>query len=145
MLVQLLPDQVAKYWEQIKYAVHMSFPPTVEKEEVDMNKVLENLLGGNLVAWASVDRETKKIVAIVTTTFLEDVCSGTRNLLIYSLFGIADRIGKKNWTDGYETLMKYAKSKGCKKIVAFTRVDVIKKLAVHYGGEADNTLIAINV
>jgi hypothetical protein len=144
MLVQLLPDQVAKYWEQVKFAVQSSFPPTTVAEDVNLNKVLESLLSGSLVAWVSVDKESRKIVAIVTTTIMEDACSSTRNLLIYSLFGVSN-IGKENWTDGYETLMKYAKSKGCRHLVGFTRVELIKKLAKFYGGDVENTLISIDV
>jgi hypothetical protein len=144
MLVQLLPDQVAKYWEQIKFAVQSSFPPTATATDLNMNKVLTALLAGSLVAWASVDKESKKIVAIVTTTIMDDACSDSKNLLIYSLFGLSN-IGKDNWTDGYETLMKYAKGKGCNKLVAFTKVDLIKKLAKYYGGDTENTLISIDV
>ena len=144
MLVQLLPDQVAKYWEQIKFAVQSSFPPTTTAAEINLNKVLQSLLVGNLVAWASIDKESKKIVAIVTTTIMEDACADSRNLLIYSLFGLSD-VGKQNWVDGYTTLMEYAKAKGCSKLVGFTKVEVIKKLAKHFGGDIENTLISIDV
>lgn len=142
MLVRLMPEQTAKYWEQIKFAVENSVPPTV-RGTMNMNKVLYSLESGRMVAWASVDEG--KIVAIVTTTIMEDSCTDTKNLLIYSVYGIAEQIGKKNWTDGYETLMKYAKAQGCAQLVAFSRVEAIKRIAKHFGADIENTLIAIQV
>ena len=142
MLVRLMPEQTAKFWEQIKYAIENSMPPIV-RGTMNMNKVLYSLESGRMVAWASVDNG--KIVAIVTTTIMEDTCTDMKNLLIYSVYGIADQIGKKNWTDGYETLMKYAKAQGCMQMVAFSRVEAIKRIAKHFGADVDNTLIAIQV
>lgn len=144
MLIQLLPDQVSRYWEQIRYSIGMALPPTIPLN-IDMNRVLESLLSGDLVAWVSVDDRTKNIVAIVTTTITIDIPSNSKNLLIYSIFGMTDRVGKANWLEGFDALKKYAKKQGCNKIVGFTCEDTIKKLALWYGGRADFTLISIDI
>ncbi len=144
MLLQLLPDQAAKYWEQVKFAIESAAPPTVDVSG-KMNRILESLLGGDMLAWVSVDDETKGIVAIITTTFVTDIASDETNLLLYSVYGTADMIGRKNWLGGFKTLVKFARDKGCKKIIAYTKDDNIKRLAEYFGGDTSWSLISIEV
>jgi hypothetical protein len=144
MLLQLLPEQVANYWDIVKFAVEESFPPTV-KTRPDMNKILESLLGGSMIAWVSIDDNSKKILGIVTTTISEDICTGTKNLVIYSVYALAEKVGRKNWADGYEAIMKYAKSLGCTHVVGYTKVNAIKQVAKFFGADIDWTLISIDV
>lgn len=145
MLVQLQPDQIAKYWPQVRFAVENAFPPTV-KEKPDMNKVLEALLAGELLAWASIDDTTKEIVAIATTMFIFDVCTGTKNLLLYTTLSTAkEKIGRKNWIDAFATMMKYAKEKGCSNMVAYTKNDAIVRMAEFFGGDTGWTLVSFPI
>jgi hypothetical protein len=141
MLVQLLPEQISTYWPIVRYSIESSMPPTV-LGAVDMNTILQNIMAGSIQVWASVSQE--KVVAIITTTIVTDIGATTSDLLIYSLYGTGDIIGKENWKDGFDTLRKYALGKGCTRVTAYTQSDVIKKLAKWFGGDTSWTYIAVN-
>lgn len=142
MLIKLLSEQIAKYWDVIKYAVEESVPPIANENYDKMNRILEALLNGSMDCWVSVNDENKKIEAIVVTTFSEDYCSGVRNLLIYSIFGY-NEISDKSWAEGFETLSKWAKSCGCIRIIAYTDVDRIKEVVNSIGGNTRYSLVSI--
>jgi hypothetical protein len=143
MLVQLPPDQISKHWEIIRYSIEQAFPPSTAA--IDMTAILTHALGGNLHVWAGLDNESGTIIAIMTTTIVSDIGSHAPDLLLYSMYGIGDSIKRDNWLDGFETLKKFATSKGCKRLTAFTASDAIKKLVKWFGGDVSNTYIAIAV
>jgi hypothetical protein len=128
----------------VRFSIEQALPPTAPERRM-MNKVLEALLGGSLKAWALVDNRTRTIVAVTTTAITVDVGTGEKNLLIYSLYGVVDRIGKDNWIEGFATIMKYAKDSGCMKIIGFTKDDLIKRLVRHFKGDADWSFVSIDV
>jgi len=142
MLVKLLSDQIANYWNVIRYAIEQALPPIANEEYNKMNRILESLLNGSMDCWVSVDEENKKIEGVMVTTFSEDYCSGVRNLLVYSVFGY-NEISNKSWSEGFETISKWAKHNGCYRIIAYTDVERIKEVVKSLGGEARYTLISI--
>lgn len=145
MLVALQPEQVANHWELIKHSLLEALPPITLLQEIDTNKVLECLLSGNMVAWAAMRDEDQKVVGLVLTTICEDYCSNTKSMLIYCIYVIAEKTGKKVWVDGFETLKKYAKLQGCFCLSAYTTSEQVKDLAKWFGGSADYTYLTIPV
>lgn len=143
MLVQLMPEQISTYWEQIRYSIESAAPPTVS-DKIDMNNILQSILADTMQVWVSVDKPTGRIAAIVVTTIVADIGMKRADLLIYSLFGLGDVIGKDNWKDGFDTLRGYARSRGCGRVTAYTQSDAIKKLAKWFGGYAEYTYITID-
>lgn len=146
MLVQLLPDQISKFWDVIKFAVEQSLPPTVGERPGRMNRILSAALSGRIDVWASYVKEenSNRLEGIMLTKFLYDDASDTRNLLIYCIYGY-DRVSSSTWTHGLKTLVKYAKSKGCAQIVAYTSLPYLVKLTKRLGGKADYTFLSFDV
>lgn len=145
MIVKLLPDQISKFWDIIRYAVEQSLPPTAGQHPNTMNFILMAALEGRIDVWVSFTRkEVTKIEAIMLTRFIYDHPTRTRNLLIYSLFGYKI-VSKESWMKGLETIAKYAKKEKCTQIVAYTNLDSVSGLAKELGGDTDYTFISFNV
>ena len=142
MLTRLLPEQISKFWDIIKFAIEQSLPPIVGEHPDKMNRILSSALSGGTEVWAS--HEGHKFEGIVLTKILYDDASGTKNLLIYCLYGYSE-VDNKSWLKGLNTLAKYAKARGCTQIVAYTDVPYIVEIVNNLGGEAKYTFLSFNI
>jgi hypothetical protein len=138
MLTKLLPDQVAKFWDIIKYSIEESLPPIAGESPDTMNNILTSLLTGKTQCWASYTRgpEGNKFEGIILTKILLDDASMTRSLLIYCLYGY-EKVNKNSWREGFLATAKFAKSMRCNRIVGYTNVPYLIDLAKVFG--SDNT------
>lgn len=146
MLTKLLPDQIAKHWEIIEYAVENSLPPIAGENPNKMNNILTAALSGKIDVWASYKRteEGAKFDGIVLTQMLYEEIVCTRNLLIYCLFGY-EPSDKNSWTDGLVALYKYAKEKKCSKIVAYSQSKYIVRISNELGADTSYTFISFDI
>ena len=143
MLTKLLPDQIASFWNVIKYAIEDSIPPTATWTPNMTNKILSSLLCGKSHCWISyVKGEQRKLEGVVVTQVLYDDISDTRNLLIYCLCSY-DGFRESSWSNGLKALVKFAASRNCKNIVAYTDVPNIIKMVKKLGGETNQTFISL--
>ena len=142
MLTKLLPEQISKFWDVIKYAVEESLPPIVGEHPDKMNRVLASAMSGDLSIWAA--HVENKFEAILCTRILFDDVSNTRNLLIYCFYGY-EVINKQSYVDGIRTLVNYAASKRCSQIIAYTDSEYIRRVVNYLGGEAIYTFISFDV
>ncbi len=143
MLIRLLPEQAASYWDDIKGAIEVSLPPVVGMQGDRMQNILTALLLEELITWISVDKE-KVVDGIVVTSFVLDKNSGTKALLIYCLCGYGET-SKTSWEEGVETLRKFAKSSGCHRVIGYTDVPSLIKWVEKVGGETRYRFISIGV
>ena len=146
MLTQLLPDQISKFWDIIKYALEQSLPPIAGDHPDKMNRLLSSMLSGKTQCWASYIRneEGAKSEGIVVTQILYDDPSNTKNLLIYSIYGY-NLVDKGTWLKALTTLVKYSKSQGCTQVVAYTDVPHLVEKAKSLGGDTSHTFISFNI
>lgn len=146
MLTKLLPEQISKFWDIISYAVENSLPPTVGEHPDKMNRILSSCLSGRIEVWASYNRheDVIKFEGIVLTRILVDDASYTRSLLIYCLYGY-EEVNKESWSRGLKALLKYARSKECSKISAYTNSKYLVKLAENLGASSSYTYISFDV
>ena len=146
MMVRLLPDQISRFWDVIRYAIEQSLPPVAGEDPNKMQNILMAALEGTIDVWASYTRGNgvNKFEGIVLTEILFDKPSRTKNLLIYCLYGYDD-VDSRSWMNGLRTLLKYAASKGCSQIVAYTEVPYIIDLVNKLGGESRYTFISFDV
>lgn len=146
MLVRLMPDQISRFWDVIKYAVEQSLPPIVGENPNKMENILMSALDGSIDVWASYtkDKENKRFEGVVLTEILFDRPSRTKNLLIYCLYGY-EEVDKSSWTKGLLAVAKYAASRGCNQIIAYSDSPYIINLAKGLGAEAKYTFIEFNV
>jgi len=144
MLTKLLPDQISKFWDVIKYAIEESLPPVAGEGPDRMNNILMSLLSNKSQCWASyaVNGDQRKFDGIVITKVLYDDISDTRNLLIYCLYGYGD-VGRDSWLSGFKALVKYAGSKNCCRIIGYTDVPSIARIVRRLGGETRYTFVSL--
>jgi hypothetical protein len=144
MLTLLLPDQIAKFWPIIKYAVEESLPPNIGEHPDKMNRVLLAMLSGKLEVWVSYKRDENKFEAVSVTQILYDEASGTRNLLLYCLYGYV-KISESSWKEAWDLMVEYAKRKKCHSIIAYSANKIIVEMAKAFGGNTDYTFISFDL
>ena len=146
MINAMLPEQISAFWDVIKYGIEQSHPPTTGDHPDKMNRILSALLIGMLMCWAGYERGEKanRFEGIMVTDIVYDGGSDTRSLLIYSVFGY-DSISAKTWQEGLQVLVKYARSKKCSKIIAYTKIPHMVKVTNQLGGDASWTFCSFDV
>jgi len=146
MLTRLIPEQVSKFWDIIKFAVEESLPPIVGDHPDKMNRILSAALSSKIEVWVSYVKgeEANKFEGVVLTKTLYDNASDTKNLLIYCIYGY-EEVGDSSWFGGIDKLAMYAKSRGCSQIIAYTDSPYIVKIVKRLGGEADYTFCSFDV
>lgn len=146
MLTRLLPEQISNFWDIIKFAVEQSLPPIVSEHPDKMNRILSAALCGKVEVWASYNKsdEGNKFEGIVLTKMIYDDASNTRNLLIYCLYGYND-VDNKSWLGALKSIVKYANSKGCTQIIAYSDSPYIVNVAKQLGGEAIYTFLSFDI
>ena len=116
MLAALLPNQVSDHWELLKKDIENSLPPIADYGPYDLNALLYSCMVGAMQVWLVQDKEQKN-KGFVTTSILRDV-SGVSTLIIYNAI-MVENTPVSDWASGYDTLVTFARSKGCAKIGAF--------------------------
>lgn len=136
MMTLLLPDQVAKLWDYIKFAIAESAPPTVGDTERLARSALVALLNGKAQCWLmyEVQGSTRRFEAVVITQIVSDSIAATKSVLVYCLYG-HDKISESSWKDGLKTLIKWAAARGCEAIVGYTENPVVVERAKQLGGQ----------
>jgi len=146
MLTKLTADQISKFWDIIKYAIEGSLPPIVGESPDKMNRILSSLLSYKTQCWASYkrDNEAVRFEGLILTRILYDDATDTKNLLIYCLYGYSN-VDAKSWIDGLLSISKFAKSKGCTQVIAYSDVPYVVRLVEKLGGEAKYTFLSFDV
>lgn len=146
MLTKLMPEQISKFWPIIKYAVEQSLPPAIGDHPDKLNRVLSAALCDRVDVWASYTKPngSVKFEGIVLTKVLYDDVSSTRNLLIYCIYGY-NIVDKASWPSALATIVKYAKSRNCSFITAYTEFPAIVQIAKKLGASAQYTFLSFNV
>ena len=105
-----------------------------------MNRILESLLAGGLECWVGYVQEDDrvKIYSIGTSKILHDDSSNTKTFLMYSVFNFAP-LEEKLWLEHFITLRKYAESRGCSRMTAYTDSPRMLELAHKFGGDTRYT------
>lgn len=144
MLTKLLPDQISKFWDIIRYAIEQSLPPIAGEHPDKMKNILMSLLSSKSQCWASYDiKEDRRILeAIVITRIFYDDASDTKSLLIYCLYGY-EHIKQSSFTNGLKALVKFAKSEGCERVISYTNEPGVVELMNRLGGDTSYTFISV--
>jgi hypothetical protein len=123
---------ITKHWNVIKNSILASLP---ENEQVNENLLLKHALTGQLECWFVV-RENKginEIIGILTTVINNDLFASSKSMIVYSIYNLKEETAELDiWNEEFERFEKYARSKGCKKIIAYSDnpriIEVVKKL-----------------
>lgn len=144
MLIRLLPEQVSEHWQEIRPAIEGALPPTSVGGR--MQNVLSEVLTDKLKVWVNFyEKEGKKIFnGVVTTSIIIEIGTGSKSLLIYTVFGYNES-SQRDWMDGLATLRKYAKAEECTSIVAYSNIDNVIAMASRLGADTSYRLISFSI
>lgn len=146
MLLQLTPDQIGAHWDEIKPALMAALPPTATPTPEGMQFILEGLMKGHIQAWvlyANTDAGTV-IHAMAFTYVQREMGTHERLLLIYALYGYR-ATPNELWASGMEGLKAFARSEGCSRIVAYTKVPRVVEIMKALGGNTEWTFLSMEV
>ena len=146
MLTKLLPDQVSKHWDIIKFAIEESLPPIAGENPNKMNNILMSILTDKTQCWASykVGEEDRQFEGILLTRILYDDASGTRSLLLYCAYGYT-KVSRESWFTGMQTVMKFAKSRNCTQLAAYTELEYLVNMAKDFGADSTYYFITFDI
>lgn len=146
MFIKLLPDQVASFWDVIKHAIEESLPPIVGDGTDRMNNILSAALCDKLDVWISftIEGNVKKINGVMTTRISTDDISGSKSLLMYSLYSYSDsNVDQSYYEEGLKLLAKYANGRGCSRIIAYTDLPYLIDVAKNLGSDTSYTFVTL--
>lgn len=124
MLIKLLPDQIAKHWDTIRFGLIHSLPPMTEPTPEVLQNILRNLLIEKMQCWISFDQAEKDIYGVILTYVSVDPQSEYRTLIIYSLY-VFSTAKRDIWEEGLRGIEEFAKASNCGKLAAYTAVPEI--------------------
>ena len=146
MLLRLLPEQVARYWEEVfKGPIQSTLPPIAGESEDKMNNVLESILAGGLVVWLSYTKtDMIKVSGFIVTQLVADDPSKTLAILIYSIYS-PNGFSEREWVEGFRAFGDYAHSMQCNRIVGYSNVEAVLKRVEQFGGDTSYRFLSIPV
>jgi hypothetical protein len=133
------------HWHFIKEAIGKAFPPIAEATNEAFLEIQEQFLLGTMDCWFGVESiDDQEILAVMTTRVVMEDVTKTKNMLIFSVTTYAPH-SEALWVKGYDTLRKYAASKGCTKIISFTNNAQVIRIADNLGAYVGWRLIQLDV
>jgi len=115
MLVKLLPQQIAKLWDIIRYGLVRTWPIGTEDSSERVQELLRNLLTETIQCWMA--KEGEEFLGFLLTKI--NICdvTGSRSLNVMSVFGFKV-VPDAQWVKGMAQLVEFAKANNCKFITA---------------------------
>jgi hypothetical protein len=136
MFAKLLPEQISKFWDVIKYGLEQTLPPIAGDHPDRMNRVLTACLCGKADVWASYTRDNGvgNFEGFAVTRIIFDDVSSTFSLLIYTIYAYS-KVSSSTWLVALRKLAAYAKLKNCRFVVAYTDFPGIVEISKRLGGD----------
>jgi len=131
IIVQLLPDQVPKYWEIIKYVTVKANHYAERDIPKQLNFLLFKLLSCKAQCFIGVGEETRQVEAMLITSIINDKITDERSVFINVLYSFKVN-SLDEWQDHSRVLLKLAKKHKCNIITTYSNndrvFDILEKL-----------------
>ena len=124
--IQLLPNDIPKFWEAIKFAAKEADEVADSEFPVYCGEMLHSLLNETSQCFIRLDDENK-LIAIMITRVDVNKFSGAKSLFIQCLYSWAV-VGENVWMKDRELIISYAKQSGCREIVFQSRHERVWEL-----------------
>ena len=147
MILRLTPDQIANLWDMIKYALEQSPPIRVDVKDYRWtNRILESAMNGSISIWVAYQKsdEGTKFEGVGITSIEVDKFARQKSLLIYYVYAYRDT-NFISWQEAFDMMSKYARSRGCSKIITYSNNEQIISLAEGVGGDVSTRFITFNI
>ena len=130
MIIMLQPNQIAEYWDGIKYALQRAHDLTDEQFPACANRALENLMTGKYQCWLTGKLQvdgTKEIHAVVITCIVEHGLFGYKMLIVDTVYGYRP-VDDEIILEAIKAFRAYGQTNGCLKVVAETNHDRVRDI-----------------
>jgi len=147
MFVSLTPDQISRNWPIIKECTEDSLPPIHGESPNLLNNILQALLDSRMICWISYQYKedgSPLIDGLGITRLDKDPLTGINQCLIYTLYAF-EWSNEESWSKAFITFLKYLKEKNVGRIIGYTKIPKLAEKWVQYGGNADTTLLTMNM
>jgi hypothetical protein len=131
MLIRLLPQQIVKFWDMVRFAIAETFMPRKSCTNEHLQWILSRLLASKMELWMAFTKD-KKFLGFVTTRIGTEQGNGEKVLYIESAYAYQG-VPEDMLFAGIKTLESYAKKNNCKTLVAMTESDRVCKLTAKLG------------
>ena len=129
MLVRLEPSEVQSNWDKLKEEIKLALNTRFSIVSEDLMVFIKaGLIKGNIQAWL-IHSDENNYKGLVTTMV------DNENLLIFTLTSNRAVISDEGYFGILDELKMFAKTKKCKLVVAYSRVDRMLKMAEKTGGD----------
>jgi len=148
MLQQIMPEQIPAFWGSLEEMIRKALPVVPGESDGKFNNILTKLLEGVMTCWVAYDdRDGEKVSnGIGITIVVSDDVTETKSLLLYCMATLeGGSPSLQSYQEGMVALRKYAKSKGCDRVTAYTNIDYLINVAKSIGGVASYTFISFPV
>ena len=147
-LIKILPEQVNDAWETVGPAIAKALPPGSALHPYGLTNVLRSILAEDAILWGWFDKpDSPDPTLLVLTQEIMDNIIGVRNLFIYALVSL-DTVhdnGRDLWAEGLVTLTKFAKSRNCRNILAYSNHSSLIDHLETLGWSTEFSLLTIGV
>ena len=131
MIIRVLPTQIGKVWEQIKFACVQA--DEVNKEDIPsyFNELLHALLSDKTQCFIRLG-DDRTLLALLITRIMVDKITGRKSLFIQALYSWKN-VEDREWQDDFNFVVEFAKHEQCKRISFESRNDRVWKIAESLG------------
>ena len=130
MIIKLLPEQLVKVWDSIRFAIAETFVPRERCTNEHLRHILSRLLSGRSQCWAILDSNKTFLGFLITRIAIDDV-TGERVLNMDHIYAYAP-LSNEVWEAGFKILCKFALKNSCKAFVSFTDNPRIEERARYF-------------
>lgn len=131
MVIELLPVDIPKYWDAIKFMATEADEVPADSKEAYFNDLLSKLLSSEAQCWIRLN-DDRVMVGLFMTLITVDKLSGDKTLEIRLGYSW-EKQDISVWEEDAKIAARVAKREGCKYVTFFSRNPAIWNLAERTG------------
>lgn len=146
MIVKLLPDQVARFWDALKHGAIACNHIKEDYKDEYARKLLEDLLSDKAQGWVGFEEVNgdKTFYGITITSISPDSLTRKKCLNIQAVYGFRPAC-QLMWDEWFPTMKKFAENSGCTRMFTYVTNPRLKQYLETNGMTHDPSLYAIEL
>jgi hypothetical protein len=134
MLIKLLPEQLVKFWDMLRFAIAETFVPRNSCTNLHLRTILASLLSGKSQCWIAFKmiEDKRTFVGFIVSRIAVEPAIGEKVLsldTVYAYQGVPEEI----LFESMKVLESFALKNNCSAITGMTESDRTAKLAKKLG------------
>jgi len=127
IIIRLLPGQVIKLWEAIKYGVIRADEVKEKDRQVYLNELLHALLNEKAQCFIRLS-DDRRLFAILITRFQVDKITGNKDLYLQGLYSW-EIVNNEIWQRDIDFIRDFARREKCNRITFKSNVPRVMEIA----------------